>query len=326
MVCPSCRQTAHLRIRRVLADAQLPPVLVINAGVWTSDELEIWLDGRQGPGTRFLEPRFSIGKQGDAVVVLSQPDLDGTGGVTYELRVRFGLCVQGGRDETDGGSRRWWRRFRRKEILRTWLRSLEVSPLVFLGEERHLSLRRAVSSEAETPGGSWHVFNDFLVRPISETEALSFPSSWKVRGSRPPQKFVIEELLSRSLRSSSTNVSMRTSCSTLLRSRCRQIRRFYARTLPSRGQLSRSVLSNDVADLLSCCRNRDPALVKHQPFQLAELPRRGTLVSIDAEFVSLQQASTYRYGCRTFVYLALYRRRKPSSIRTGRRRSFAPVA
>ena len=43
--------------------------------------------------------------------------------------------------------------------------------------------------------------------------------------------------------------------------------------------------------LTLCClpRNRDPNLIKHQPFTLQELPRRGTLVSIDAEFVSLQQ-------------------------------------
>lgn len=37
-------------------------------------------------------------------------------------------------------------------------------------------------NKAETvSGNSWHVFNDFLVRAISEEEALSFPSSWKVR-------------------------------------------------------------------------------------------------------------------------------------------------
>lgn len=87
MVCGSCRQTNHLRIRRVLADAQLPPVMIINAGVRTSDELEMWLDGRQGAGTRFLQPRFSIGKQGDAVVVLSQAGKEESGGVTYELKV-----------------------------------------------------------------------------------------------------------------------------------------------------------------------------------------------------------------------------------------------
>lgn len=89
MVCTSCRQTNHLRIRRVLADGMLPPVLVINAGVRTSDELDIWIDGRQGPGTVFLQPRFSLGRNGDAVVVSTQPELDKTvDGVTYELTVR----------------------------------------------------------------------------------------------------------------------------------------------------------------------------------------------------------------------------------------------
>lgn len=28
------------------------------------------------------------------------------------------------------------------------------------------------------PSG-WHIFNDFLVRPIGEDEALSFPATWK---------------------------------------------------------------------------------------------------------------------------------------------------
>ena len=92
MVCPACRQANHLRIRRVLADAPLPPVLVINAGVRTSDELEIWLDGRQNPGSRFIQPAFAIARQGDAVVVTSQPDLVVKNGETvYALQVRSRL-------------------------------------------------------------------------------------------------------------------------------------------------------------------------------------------------------------------------------------------
>lgn len=37
-------------------------------------------------------------------------------------------------------------------------------------------------------------------------------------------------------------------------------------------------------------------MIKHEPFRLDELPRRGTLVSIDAEFVSLQQASLFSHA------------------------------
>jgi len=35
--------------------------------------------------------------------------------------------------------------------------------------------------------------------------------------------------------------------------------------------------------------NRNPALVKHELLSKEELPRAGTLVAIDAEFVSMQQ-------------------------------------
>lgn len=34
--------------------------------------------------------------------------------------------------------------------------------------------------EDSKTGLSWHLFNDFLVRPVSEQEALSFPGKWKV--------------------------------------------------------------------------------------------------------------------------------------------------
>lgn len=88
MVCTACRQTNHLRIRRVLAETPLPPVLVINAGVRTSDELDIWVDGRQGAGKRFMQPRFSVGRNGDNVVVKGLEGGETTeGAVTYELRV-----------------------------------------------------------------------------------------------------------------------------------------------------------------------------------------------------------------------------------------------
>lgn len=89
MVCTACRQTNHLRVRRVLTDAPLPPVLVVNAGVRTSDELEIWVDGRQGQGKKFVQPRFSVGRSGENVVVKGlEAGAVTDGAVTYELRVR----------------------------------------------------------------------------------------------------------------------------------------------------------------------------------------------------------------------------------------------
>lgn len=34
--------------------------------------------------------------------------------------------------------------------------------------------------EGKDATSEWHLFNDFLVKRISEEEALSFPASWKV--------------------------------------------------------------------------------------------------------------------------------------------------
>lgn len=108
MVCTICRQSNHLRIKRIVQqysntapttpghptpreENQMPPCLVINAGVRTADELDIWSDGRL-PGLagngKFLEPKFSVKVGGDAVVVSTDPAVEGiTGYVTYELRV-----------------------------------------------------------------------------------------------------------------------------------------------------------------------------------------------------------------------------------------------
>lgn len=39
-------------------------------------------------------------------------------------------------------------------------------------------------------------------------------------------------------------------------------------------------------------RNRDSRLIKHEPLRFEELPKPGTLIAIDAEFVSMQQEET----------------------------------
>jgi PAB-dependent poly(A)-specific ribonuclease subunit 2 len=38
-------------------------------------------------------------------------------------------------------------------------------------------------------------------------------------------------------------------------------------------------------------RNRDPLMIKHECLSYEELPKPGTLVAIDAEFVSMQQVA-----------------------------------
>lgn len=110
--CPSCKQNTHIRIRRVLPPppseggdaAPLPPVFVVNAGVRTADELETWMDGRQGAGSRFLRSgfRLSRGKAGEPVVRAAEDGSElQSGEVEYALRVRLFGSLSEFADETD---------------------------------------------------------------------------------------------------------------------------------------------------------------------------------------------------------------------------------
>uniref|UniRef100_A0A0W0F3U7 PAN2-PAN3 deadenylation complex catalytic subunit PAN2 n=1 Tax=Moniliophthora roreri TaxID=221103 RepID=A0A0W0F3U7_MONRR len=101
----------------------------------------------------------------------------------------------------------------------------------------------------------WYVFNDFVVSNISEEEALRCPDRWKA-----PSVIYLERVDTRD----SLDYS----------------------GLPDR--MDPTVLCRDT----SISVNRDPALIKHECLSYDELPRPGTLVAIDAEFVSMQQEET----------------------------------
>ncbi|KZT28674.1 hypothetical protein NEOLEDRAFT_1224080 [Neolentinus lepideus HHB14362 ss-1] len=117
----------------------------------------------------------------------------------------------------------------------------------------HLVAIVKVPGAPNTPDRSpWFVFNDFMVRNISEAEALSFPGKWKV-----PAVFYLER------------VDLRDELD------------FSA--LPD--ELDATILCTDTNISL----NRDKSLIKHECLRYEELPRPGTLVAIDAEFVSMQQ-------------------------------------
>ncbi|KAF8628478.1 hypothetical protein AX15_003989 [Amanita polypyramis BW_CC] len=104
-------------------------------------------------------------------------------------------------------------------------------------------------------GSPWFIFNDFTVRNVSETEALSFPDKWKVPAIIYLERVDLRETLDFS-------------------------------GLPDK--INPGILSRDASISL----NRDEMLVKHEPLGVDELPQPGTLVAIDAEFVSMQQEET----------------------------------
>ncbi|BGP54203.1 hypothetical protein JCM8202_001336 [Rhodotorula sphaerocarpa] len=215
--CSSCKQNTHVRVRRVLpAEATLPPVLVFNAGVRTADELDVWRDGREAPGSRFVAERFRVRRGSEGllrVTTSAEPAQDGD--IEYALKA---MVVQ--------------------------IQTEDEAP--------HLVALAKVPVEDSKTGLSWHLFNDFLVRPVSEEEALSFPGKWKI-----PAVLFFERV-----------------------------------DTPDVLDLSELPMQSDPAVLCedtNISRARDRSLIKHQPLRRDELPRQGTLIAIDAEFVSLQQ-------------------------------------
>jgi PAB-dependent poly(A)-specific ribonuclease subunit 2 len=66
-------------------------------------------------------------------------------------------------------------------------------------------------------------------------------------------------------------------------------------SLPSR--IDESILSRDT----NIAVHRNPAMIKHQYLLPDELPRPGTVVAIDAEFVLMQQVSLTQISDRTFL-------------------------
>lgn len=104
---------------------------------------------------------------------------------------------------------------------------------------------------AKVPGDDWVLFNDFLVRKVPTKEALSFDTPWKT-----PSIVILERIDSQDILS--------------------------LQSLPN--SVDPSILFQDV----SMSYRRRQANIKHKPLKPAELPKKGTLIAIDAEFVALQ--------------------------------------
>ena len=114
----------------------------------------------------------------------------------------------------------------------------------------HLVSFARVPDEDQIP--TWVMFNDFLVRQVSAEEVFRFPDAWKVPAVIVFQRQDVDDILD-------------------------------LQRLPT--QLDPSILCEDVS--VSSRRRED--MIKHQPLEMSELPAPDTLISIDAEFVSLQQ-------------------------------------
>ncbi|CAH7690962.1 PAB-dependent poly(A)-specific ribonuclease subunit 2 [Phakopsora pachyrhizi] len=252
-MCGNCNQHCHQRWRRSLDDEgtgnrSLPSVLAINAGVTNSDQLDVWLDASaktvqpmaadgkkllsEDVNPRFLQPQIGISTRSQAddksnskITIMGGNLIEGIEeAVRYELR---GMIIQIQSDD-------------------------ELPHLVSL-----IKIQEELSSEKDDTkcgrgGSGWYLFNDFLVRKVSEEEALSFPACWKI----PCVLYYVREDFSDVLDLS---------------------------RLPSK--MDQSILFKDIN--LSRCR--DVSKIRHEVLTEEELPKKGDMVAIDAEFVSLQQ-------------------------------------
>lgn len=133
------------------------------------------------------------------------------------------------------------------------LRAIVVQVLHRDKNSHLVALVKVQEEEVEDPShNSWYIFNDFVVQNISEEEVLSFPDRWKI----PAIVYLTRRGMEESLDVSG---------------------------LP--GGIDPSIVSRDTSISL----RRDPALIRHECLRADELPRPGTFVAIDAEFVSMQQ-------------------------------------
>ena len=225
--CRSCRApNAILASRRVFTDAsQLPLVLSINAAVHSEETLQYWLTlpKQKGASPRpYIPPAVDFILDGQDLSVESIWDEDKAptpGAVRYRLR---GMVVQ--------------------------IQGEKDAP--------HLVAIERVSAAEQKEGESpWYLFNDFLVRNISDTEARSFTGAWKVPAVLFLERVDGEQAL---------NLS----------------------NLPLR--IDPSILHRD----LNIAMRRDPKRRRHELLAENEVPPRGTLVAIDSEFVALSQEET----------------------------------
>lgn len=221
--CRSCHTPMSIiRSKRILPNTdQLPQALSMNCAVNTGEQLRYWLDGANSTRS-YLPLKISIKVDGDDVDIRDirresqEKEERSKGSAIYELR---SMVVQVQADQ-------------------------DIPHLI--------AVVKIPASEGEEYKNQWYLFNDFLVRPLSEQEALSFPASWKVPA------VLLWERIDRTVLDLSSMAS----------------------------QANMELLCQD----LSISAHRDLTLKRHTPLLFSELPLQpGTIIAIDSEFVALDQ-------------------------------------
>ena len=219
--CNTCRTRTPTTIRRTVQN--FPSVLNINANVNDDHEWHYW--GIQG----WLPPRLGMSTHNGRLSIFQGKELDKKK-AEERINTEYELCGMVLEIKTDK-------------------------------EDPHLVAIVKVPKE-EMPSDTtspWYLFNDFLVRNISEDEALGFPGTWKWPGVIMYKKVFSER------RTTSLLTSMRGI------------------------QQDPWLLFNDYSlTQFQPVGPRDPRKIQHRLLTPADLPLAKKFVAIDAEFVLLQ--------------------------------------
>ncbi|GAO46990.1 hypothetical protein G7K_1204-t1 [Saitoella complicata NRRL Y-17804] len=161
--CNNCRQYQLLGTRKLVRN--LPPVLSLNAAVLTPDQWQCWASKSWPP------PRIGLSLINNRVTCIHGRDLEKK---TNDSRVHIyeltSIVTEIRADKND-----------------THLIALVKIPANDLSPEQ---------TGNESP---WYLFNDFLVKNVSEEEALGFPGAWKVPAVLCYQQVNVEEAITLNL-------------------------------------------------------------------------------------------------------------------------------
>ncbi len=227
-MCRSCRNgSAILSSRRHFTSSKdLPVVLTVNAAVHTEETLAYWVTPSRRKGDT-KRPYLPIGV--DMTV-------DGQGSLSVK-------SVWEDEEPVSEGAVRY--------VLRGMVAQIQGEK-----DAPHLvALQRINEDEVPEGKSSWYLFNDFLVRSVSDTEARSISGAWK-----------IPSVLSFERKDAAQALDLS--------------------KLPT--EIDTSILFKD----LNVSRHRDPKLQKHKFLRKEEKVGKGTLIAIDSEFVALSQEET----------------------------------
>ncbi|KAI9283728.1 ubiquitin carboxyl-terminal hydrolase-domain-containing protein [Umbelopsis sp. AD052] len=237
---------------------ELPSILTINSGITSSEQASLWRHHANGNGK---------GTQASAHNTTTSPRTDSDSGA-----------------ESPGGTSKTWLperlliRIVEDEIDIKALDARQPVPIELLVGSQQLavyelsSIVSQVQSDREVPHlvsqiriptaeleGSekspWYLFNDFLVKNIEADEVFSFKGSWKIPSILQYTRVDLDQLLDLS-------------------------------KLPSHVDLS--ILFRDI----SITKNPSSEPPSYKTLSQDEMPKAGTLISIDAEFVALSQEET----------------------------------